>query len=138
MFYVPGTYLAAFLPFEEVGLTAAERKALMARVSSFVRAEVALAPAHIRLPVCILSWVFAGWLGLLAFRAPAWQAANWWEKLGGMPARALTRLIRSLALLAFAEDRLVAMRTGTLTVSARQARFRELYARPPVAPTEAA
>lgn len=125
MMMVPYSYLRSFLPFDDSVFGEHDRYELIQVAGRFVRAEVALAPFHIKVPVTILSWLFAGWLAALACGYPAGQAAALWEKLGGTPARSLTRLIRSLALLAYAEDPRVVARIGASTVPERQAQYRQ-------------
>jgi hypothetical protein len=98
--FVPRAYLRDLLPS-----VTPDADARVDDAARFVQAEVALAPLHLRVPILFLGTVFFLWFGgarLAGCSIPF--AETTWERFGGAPARALTRLIRSLALLRLAES----------------------------------
>jgi hypothetical protein len=109
-----------------LGVTEAERDSILDQVAGFVRAEGALAPLPIRLGLTALSLALLAWLGL--GRRDREKALRRWDQLTGAPGRALTRMLRSLSLLAYLDHPLVRSRMGVATVPERQRQFRELRA----------
>jgi hypothetical protein len=109
-----------------LGVPEAERDSVLDEVARFVRAEGALAPLPIRLGLTALSLALLAWLGL--GRRDREKALQQWDRLAGAPGRALTRLLRSLTLIAYLDHPLVRSRMGVATVPERQRHFRELRA----------
>jgi hypothetical protein len=102
--WVSGRFLDGLL-LDEVGLAPAEREAVRAAVIRAATDHARLAPLQLRVPIAVLSLGFCAWMavaGRLGWSAE--RSAAGWERLG-VPFRALTRLQRSLALLALADDR---------------------------------
>jgi hypothetical protein len=112
-----------------LGVPEAERESVLDEVAGFVRAEGALAPLPIRLGLAALSLALLAWLRALALaRRDRETALNHWDRLAGAPGRALTRMLRSLTLIAYLDHPLVRSRMGVGTVPERQRRFRGLRA----------
>jgi hypothetical protein len=112
-----------------LGVPEAERSSVLDEVAGFVRAEGALAPLPIRLGLAALSLALLAWLGILGLgRGNREAALQHWDRLAGAPGRALTRMLRSLTLIAYLDHPLVRSRMGVATVPERQRRFRELRA----------
>ena len=109
-----------------LGVPEAERDSILDQVAGFVRAEGALAPLPIRLGLAALSLALLAWLGL--GRRDREKALQRWDQRTGAPGRALTRMLRSLSLLAYLDHPLVRSRMGVATVPERQRQFRELRA----------
>ncbi len=109
-----------------------QRQAALADTAAFVKAEIAIAPSHIRFGVGLLTAAF--FLGALVVgrgrgfgrRGPAWRRSylRRWLKLGPQ-AQALVRLVRSLTLLAYLEHALVLEVLGVEPGRKRQERYRE-------------
>jgi hypothetical protein len=117
---LPRAVTESFLGWD-VGLSVAERERVHRDVVAFVRAEIALAPAHIRFVLRVLAGTFAAWIILTRLAGIDVAAAiAAWSHLTGPPGGMLIRLLRSLALLAFGEHPLVRARLGEPSVTALQ------------------
>lgn len=117
-------FLASFLPLD--GLDGQQQRHIIRETASFIRDEVFLSPLHLRIPLVILITVFYVWVTGLSWRFTAEEAATWFEKLGASPARNLTRLLRSLALLYALEHPLILKKMGAPSVPHRHDHFRAL------------
>lgn len=122
---VPTAALSVLLPLEVVP-TQADRARVLAGAAAFIRAEVGLAPAHVRTGVTVLSVAFAGWvwLGSLGTGSPV-SAVTAWERVAGSPGRSLTRLLRSLGVLWLLEDDVVLRSLGIPPLRDRNEAARE-------------
>ncbi len=126
--FVSVSLIDALVP-RGLGVPEAERDSVLDEVAGFVRAEGALAPLPIRLGLSALSLALLAWIGVLALgrRDRDW-ALRHWDRLAGAPGRALTRVLRSLSLIAYLDHPLVRSRMGVATVPERQRHYRELRA----------
>ena len=124
---VPFPYIQHILPFESSNIGLHERVWLVREAGLFIEEEVALSPFHLRLPITVLSYIFGLWLSLarLANKEPEYAGALW-DHYGGTPARSLTRLIRSLSLLYFAEHPQVKMAQGYPVTAQKQEKYRAM------------
>jgi len=112
---------------EDLGVGEAEHDAVLRDVAAFVRAEGALAPQPLRLGLAVLSLALLAWMGALSpGRGGPDRALELWDRIAGTPGRALTRVLRSLTLVAYLDHPLVRARLGVATVPERQRRFRAL------------
>lgn len=127
------TYLLADCLIPDWPLPEGEaRRAAVARAAVFVRTARALAPFYIRLPMQIGCLVLAGWILLLApgvlrpvdrYHRAA-RAIEIFEKI--LPGcRALVRLYRSTAFLAYFGDEAVLPALGAESGTERQKAFRQ-------------
>jgi hypothetical protein len=105
----------------DVGLSVAERERVHRDVAVFIRAEIALAPAHLRLALRVLATAFAAWIVVARLAGIGAEAATAaWTRFTGSPGGMFVRLLRSLAILAFGEHPIVRARLGEPSVAAWQ------------------
>jgi hypothetical protein len=83
-------------------LAAADRRLVSRHCSAFVRRQIALAPAHIRLGVRLLFALFVAFAILRLARADGAALAKF-AASGPAPFAGLERVLRSMTLLAFLE-----------------------------------
>jgi hypothetical protein len=127
--FVSSSLIDALVP-RGLGVPEAERDSVLDQVAGFVRAEGALAPLPIRLGLTALSLALLAWLGVLALgRRDREAALEYWDRFAGAPGRALTRMLRSLTLIAYLDHPLVRSRMGVATVPERQRHYRAFRAR---------
>ena len=106
------------------------RKTIAHHAMMFVHKSIALAPAHMRVAVIVVSVVLYAWIFLYAVvfgRSAARQrkAISLFQRLPG-PAPAVVRLYQSLTVLAFYEHPLVRQAMNAEDPIARRDRFRAL------------
>lgn len=114
-------------------LEASARDSVARDVVAFVRAELRLAPFHVRVGLAVLAALFSLYvavatsgrgLGPLA-DAQRNRLLAGWERLGGNAARSFLRVMRSLTLLAFFDHPAVLAALGAPVPEERQHVFRE-------------